>query len=64
VEIECIARSTARLIVNRASLKLKHQAIAELVKRLRVACTARERAARGSAKPLRAASRKEKRART
>lgn len=64
VEIECIARSTARLIVNRASLKLKHQAIAELVKHLRVACTSRERAARGSAKPLRAASRKEKRART
>jgi ATP phosphoribosyltransferase len=64
VEIECIARSTARLIVNRASLKLKHQAIAELVKHLRVACTSRDQAARGSAKPLRATSRKEKRART
>lgn len=64
VEIECIARSTARLIVNRASLKLKHQAIAELLKNLRLACTSPERPARGSAKPLRAAGRKEKRART
>lgn len=64
VEIECIARSTARLIVNRASLKLKHQAIAELLKNLRLACTSSERPARGSAKPLRAAGRKEKRART
>jgi ATP phosphoribosyltransferase len=64
VEIECIARSTARLIVNRASLKLKHQAIAELVKHLRVACTSRGRAGHGSAKRIGAASRKEKRART
>jgi ATP phosphoribosyltransferase len=64
VEIECIARSTARLIVNRASLKLKHQAIAELLKNLRLACTSPERPARGSAKALRAAGRKEKRART
>ena len=54
VEIECIARSTARLIVNRASLKLKHQAIAELVKNLRRAT---------SAKSVRPAGRKEKRAR-
>ena len=38
VEVECIAQSTARLIVNRASLKLKHQAVAELVKKLRTAC--------------------------
>lgn len=38
VEVECIAQSTARLIVNRASLKLKHQAVSELVKKLRAAC--------------------------
>jgi ATP phosphoribosyltransferase len=38
VEVECIARSTARLIVNRASLKLKHQAIGELLAKLRNAC--------------------------
>ena len=38
VEVECIAQSTARLIVNRASLKLKHKAVTELVKKLRDAC--------------------------
>ncbi|HEY7128474.1 MAG TPA: ATP phosphoribosyltransferase [Nitrospira sp.] len=43
VEVECIARSTARLIVNRASLKLKHQAIAELLKNLRLACASSQR---------------------
>ncbi|HJT21221.1 MAG TPA: ATP phosphoribosyltransferase, partial [Nitrospira sp.] len=37
VEVECIATSTARLIVNRASLKLKHAAVTELVKKLRAA---------------------------
>jgi ATP phosphoribosyltransferase len=35
VEVECIAQSTARLIVNRASLKLKHAVITELIKKLR-----------------------------
>jgi ATP phosphoribosyltransferase len=35
VEGECIAQSTARLIVNRASLKLKHAAVTELIKKLR-----------------------------
>jgi ATP phosphoribosyltransferase len=35
VEVECIATSTARLIVNRASLKLKHAAMTELIKKLR-----------------------------
>jgi ATP phosphoribosyltransferase len=35
VEVEVIARSTARLIVNRASLKLKHTAVTELVRKLR-----------------------------
>ena len=37
VEVECIAMSTARLIVNRASLKLKHAAVTELIKKLRAA---------------------------
>ena len=65
VEIECIARSTARLIVNRASLKLKHEAIAQLLKHLRAACVSPERSARSSSpKNLRAAGRKDKRART
>ena len=35
VEVECIAQSTARLIVNRASLKLKHAAVTVLIKKLR-----------------------------
>jgi ATP phosphoribosyltransferase len=65
VEIECIARSTARLIVNRASLKLKHQAIAELLKNLRLACASPQPPSRtGSARQVRAAGRKEKRTRT
>ncbi len=37
VEVECIAASTARLIVNRASLKLKHAAVKELIQKLRKA---------------------------
>ena len=35
VEVECIAQSTARLIVNRASLKLEHAVVTELIKKLR-----------------------------
>jgi len=35
VEVEVIARSTARLIVNRASLKLKHATVTELIRKLR-----------------------------
>ncbi len=34
-EIETIAESTARLIVNRASLKMKHQAITTMIQKLR-----------------------------
>ena len=65
VEIECIARSTARLIVNRASLKLKHEAIAELLKNLRSACVSSERSARSApSRHVRQAGRKNKRART
>jgi ATP phosphoribosyltransferase len=37
VEVECIERSTARLIVNRASLKLKHAMMTELIAKLRTA---------------------------
>lgn len=37
VEVECIATSSARLIVNRASLKLKHAAVTELIQKLRKA---------------------------
>jgi ATP phosphoribosyltransferase len=35
VEVECIAQSTARLIVNRASLKLKYAVVTELIAKLR-----------------------------
>ena len=64
VEIECIARSTARLIVNRASLKLKHQAIADLVKKLRLACASPAASVRTRpAKALRATGRRIKRPR-
>jgi len=35
VEVEVIAESTARLIVNRASLKMKHKPITELISRLK-----------------------------
>jgi ATP phosphoribosyltransferase len=40
VEVECIARSTARLVVNRASLKLKHAVVTELIANLRTATSA------------------------
>src|SRR6476660_573377 len=35
VEVECIAQSTARLIVNRASLKLKYAVVTDLIAKLR-----------------------------
>jgi ATP phosphoribosyltransferase len=35
VEIETIAESTARLIVNRASLKMKHSSLTDLMSRLK-----------------------------
>lgn len=65
VEVECIAQSTARLIVNRASLKLKHHAVAELVKKLRVATAALKRTHKAAAtKTSRVTGRKGKRTRT
>ncbi len=50
VEVELIAHSTARLIVNRASLKLKHAAITELIRKLRVAGQASKRRSRTAAR--------------
>ena len=35
VEVEVIAQSTARFVVNRASLRLKHEPLMELIRRLR-----------------------------
>jgi ATP phosphoribosyltransferase len=65
IEVECIARSTARLIVNRASLKLKHQAVAELLSKLRQACATDGPARKdGSLKPARSGGRNPKRMRT
>jgi len=58
VEVECIAQSTARLIVNRASLKLQHKAVTELVKKLRAASAASKRSPKAAAsKPSRRAGR-------
>jgi ATP phosphoribosyltransferase len=42
VEVEVIAQSTARFIVNRASLRLKHEPLMELIRRLRAASANRE----------------------
>jgi ATP phosphoribosyltransferase len=54
VEVECIAQSTARLVVNRASLKLKHAVVTELIKKLRAVTST-------PAKPRTAAPRKSSR---
>jgi ATP phosphoribosyltransferase len=65
VEVGCIAQSTARLIVNRASLKLKHQAVSELVKKLRAACAESQRFRKSSTlKTSRPVERKGRRTRT
>jgi ATP phosphoribosyltransferase len=59
IEVECIAQSTARLIVNRASLKLQHKAVSELVKKLRAACAASKQPRKAaSSKPARRSGRK------
>ncbi len=64
VEVECIAQSTARLIVNRASLKLKHKAVTELVRKLRAACLKAQRSRQAaSPKSSREAGRKRRRTR-
>ena len=41
VEVELIAQSTARLIVNRASLKMKHEQVTDLITRLKAELTRR-----------------------
>jgi len=44
IEIDVIARSTARFIVNRASFRLKHDSLMELIRRLRKAVLAVQQA--------------------
>ena len=64
IEVECIAQSTARLIVNRASLKLQHKAVTELVKKLRTACaTSKQPRKAALSKPARRSGRKRTRTR-
>jgi ATP phosphoribosyltransferase len=64
-EVECIAQSTARLIVNRASLKLKHAVVTELIKKLRaVSSTSTGSRTAAPRKSLRGARRTVKRTRT
>ncbi|MGH7231165.1 MAG: ATP phosphoribosyltransferase [Nitrospiraceae bacterium] len=46
VEVELIAESTARLIVNRASLKMKHGSITNLIEKLKRYSVPRDRAHR------------------
>jgi ATP phosphoribosyltransferase len=65
VEVECIAQSTARLVVNRASLKLKHAAVTQLIKKLRaVSSTPVESRISASRKASREARRTVRRTRT
>jgi len=48
VEVDLIAQSTARLIVNRASLKMKHERVTDLITRLKAELAAsRSKAAAG-----------------
>lgn len=63
IEVECIATSTARLIVNRASLKLKHEAVTELIKKLRDAAVSTGTSKKISARSSSGTSRKTKRTR-
>ncbi len=48
VEVEVVAESTARLIVNRASLKMKHGGLTDLIARLRDGRSGRRKRTRGS----------------
>jgi len=64
VEVECIAQSTARLVVNRASLKLKHAVVTVLIKKLRAVNRALGSRTGAPRKSLRVARRTVKRART
>ena len=51
VELEVIARSTARFIANRASLRLKQEPLMELIRKLRAAVQ-NQRALSGNGRPL------------
>lgn len=51
VELEVIAHSTARLIVNRASFRLKHRPLQELIERLQVASVERRAVAQSGPSP-------------
>jgi ATP phosphoribosyltransferase len=64
VEVECIAQSTARLVVNRASLKLKYAVITVLIKKLRAVSRALGSRRSAPRKSLRGARRTVKRTRT
>ncbi len=59
VELEVIAQSTARFIVNRASLRLKQEPLMELIRKLRAAVR-NERAASGNGRPPAVGMRKKK----
>ncbi len=62
VEVDVIAQSTARLIINRASLRLKHEPLMELIRRLRAALTTQE-SVPGNGRPSAAHKGKKKAAR-
>ena len=62
VEVDVIAQSTARLIVNRASLRLKHEPLMELIRRLRAALATQE-SVPGNGRPSAARKGKKKAAR-
>ena len=58
VEVEVIGRSTARFIVNRASLRLKHEPLMELIRRLRSAVRSQDGSSRQGGRANRAKSKK------
>ncbi|MDH5253318.1 MAG: ATP phosphoribosyltransferase [Nitrospira sp.] len=62
VEVDVIAQSTARLVVNRASLRLKHEPLMELIRRLRAAL-ATQKSVPGNGRPSAARKGKKKAAR-
>lgn len=59
VELEVIARSTARFIVNRASLRLKQEPLMELIRKLRAAVQ-NQRALSGNGRPSAVGTRRKK----
>ncbi|MBX3327385.1 MAG: hypothetical protein KF682_15925, partial [Nitrospira sp.] len=63
VEVEVIARSTARFIVNRASLRLKQEPLMTLIRRLR-AVVPSQRPSSGLGRPMTQQTHKKKMARS